>query len=336
MWRSCYPSRTRLRITCVASRWRRLRYFIIHFLPKSVGVPTLHVSKNPPNLECWQTRKTGGAVPFVVVSAAFDLSGAHGQQQCGAVRRLNLAFLVHAQHQGAVGRVEVEADDIANFVDKQRIAAQLEGSAAVGWSERARQMRLMLLWLSPVAWAEWRLAVGFPKCAPARVPPRRHSSGAACPDGVHRAVHRHGEGQNAVATCPRWRAQHALGEPPRCCSGLRRRAARARNASACAVLGRRVHSNNRCRSAEARVRGESGQPRAMRFLLLISDAETTISYHTNIRLRTLDALEVGCKAQGDTPRRSDGIAGEQTTEIEHVKDVVKVLSVDLKPHLHRV
>jgi hypothetical protein len=45
---------------------------------------------------------------------------------------LNLAFLVHAQHQGAVGRVEVEADDIANFVDEQRVAAQLESLAAMG------------------------------------------------------------------------------------------------------------------------------------------------------------------------------------------------------------
>jgi len=34
--------------------------------------------------------QTGGAVPFVVVSAALDLSGAHGQQRCGAVQCLNL------------------------------------------------------------------------------------------------------------------------------------------------------------------------------------------------------------------------------------------------------
>jgi len=38
--------------------------------------------------------QTGGAVPVVVVSAAFDLSGAHGQQQRRAVQRLHLAFLV--------------------------------------------------------------------------------------------------------------------------------------------------------------------------------------------------------------------------------------------------
>ena len=62
----------------------------------------------------------------------------------------------------------------------------------------------------------------------------------------------------------------------------------ARNARACAVLGRRVHSNNCCRSAGTRVRGESGRPRAMQFLLLISDAGRAVTYYTNIRLSTLD------------------------------------------------
>jgi len=66
------------------------------------------------------------------VAAAFDLSGAHGQKRCGAVQRLNLALFVHAQNQGAVGRVEVEADDVADFVDEQRVSAQLKGCAAMG------------------------------------------------------------------------------------------------------------------------------------------------------------------------------------------------------------
>ncbi|HEY6766892.1 MAG TPA: hypothetical protein VI386_19195, partial [Candidatus Sulfotelmatobacter sp.] len=46
-------------------------------------------------------------------------------------------------------------------------------------------------------------------------------------------------------------------------------------------------SNKSCRSAETRVKGESGRPRAMRFLLLISDAGRADTYATNIRLWTL-------------------------------------------------
>jgi hypothetical protein len=62
--------------------------------------------------------QAGGAVAGVVVAVAFDLSGAHGQQRGGAIQSLNLALLVYAQNQGAVGRVEIEANNVADFVDK--------------------------------------------------------------------------------------------------------------------------------------------------------------------------------------------------------------------------
>jgi hypothetical protein len=52
-------------------------------------------------------------------------------------------------------------------------------------------------------------------------------------------------------------------------------------------LGRRVQSNNCCFSEGDRVRGESGRPRAMQFLLLILDAGRAVTYCTNIRLSTL-------------------------------------------------
>ena len=65
---------------------------------------------------------------------------------------------------------------------------------------------------------------------------------------------------------------------------------RARNASAYAVLGRRVPSNNCCLSKGDRDSGESGRPRAMQFLLLISDAGRAVTYCTNIRLSTLELI----------------------------------------------
>jgi hypothetical protein len=43
-------------------------------------------------------------------------------------------------------------------------------------------------------------------------------------------------------------------------------------------------------------------------------------------------LEVGSQAQGDTAGRADGIAREESAEIDDVKNVVKVLSVDLEAH----
>ena len=41
-------------------------------------------------------------------------------------------------------------------------------------------------------------------------------------------------------------------------------------------------------------------------------------------------LEVGGKAQGEASRRPDGVAGKQPAEVDHVENVGKILSVDLK------
>ena len=73
------------------------------------------------------------AVPDVVVGVAFGVAEAHRQRRLGAIERLNLRLLVHAQDHRVVGRVEVQPDDVAHFLDEERIGGQLEG---------LRQMRL--------------------------------------------------------------------------------------------------------------------------------------------------------------------------------------------------
>ncbi len=47
-------------------------------------------------------------------------------------------------------------------------------------------------------------------------------------------------------------------------------------------------------------------------------------------------LEGGGQAHGNASRRPDGIAGEKPTEVDHVKNIVEVLSVDLKAHIHSI
>lgn len=71
-------------------------------------------------------KQRGGAVPLVIVRVPLGLAGAHGQQRLGPVQRLDLRLLVDAEHQGAVGRVEVETDDVSDLLDEQRIGRQLE------------------------------------------------------------------------------------------------------------------------------------------------------------------------------------------------------------------
>jgi len=43
-----------------------------------------------------RSKQAGGAVPRIVVGAAFDLPRSHGQQRSRAVKRLDLALFIHA------------------------------------------------------------------------------------------------------------------------------------------------------------------------------------------------------------------------------------------------
>jgi len=76
-------------------------------------------------------KQRGGAVTFVVVSAAFDLPRSHREQGLRSVQGLYLGLFIHAQHQGSLGRVQVEPHDVPHFLDKQRVARQLESFAAL-------------------------------------------------------------------------------------------------------------------------------------------------------------------------------------------------------------
>ena len=61
------------------------------------------------------------------MGVAFDVTQAHRQRRLGAIERLNLRLLIHAQDHRVVRRVEVQPDDVAHFLDEERIGGQLEG-----------------------------------------------------------------------------------------------------------------------------------------------------------------------------------------------------------------
>ena len=62
----------------------------------------------------------------IVMAAPLDLARSHRQQRLGAVKRLNLRLLVHAQDQGVHGWRQIEADNVAHLFDEERIRRQLE------------------------------------------------------------------------------------------------------------------------------------------------------------------------------------------------------------------
>ena len=67
----------------------------------------------------------------VVVRSALRNTWCQRQDRLCAVQRLYLALLIHAQHHRLDGRVHVQADDVTDFVDKQRITGELERLLAV-------------------------------------------------------------------------------------------------------------------------------------------------------------------------------------------------------------
>jgi hypothetical protein len=62
------------------------------------------------------------SVPLVIVRHGSATPFLQGQAGLGAVQSLNLAFLIHAEHNGLIGRVEIEADDVRQLFEKLRIA----------------------------------------------------------------------------------------------------------------------------------------------------------------------------------------------------------------------
>ena len=93
-----------------------------------------------------------GAVAKVVVSDAFDVAQPHRQHRLGALQRLDLALLVHAQHQGLVGRIEVEAHHVAHFLHEERVGGELEALGCGGAAaRRARSSAPTVLLEMPVS-----------------------------------------------------------------------------------------------------------------------------------------------------------------------------------------
>ena len=81
------------------------------------------------HLKCGE--KGSGPVALVVVSVGPTPALLEGKARLCAVQRLDLALLIHAQHHRLDGRVHVQADDVTDFVDKQRITGELERLLAV-------------------------------------------------------------------------------------------------------------------------------------------------------------------------------------------------------------
>ena len=108
-------------------------------------------------LDVQRCKQRRGAVSPIVVGASFGLAGLHRQQPRRAVKGLNLGLLVDAEHHGMAGRIDIQANDVPDLFDQQRVRRQLEGLAPMGTQPESAPMQLMVMRLSPVGRASDRV-----------------------------------------------------------------------------------------------------------------------------------------------------------------------------------
>ena len=83
--------------------------------------------------------QAGGAVALVVMGAGLGMAGLHRQGRLRPSQRLDLCLLVHRDDHSVVGRVDVEADDVADLQLEPRVAGDLECLHPVGLEAMALQ-----------------------------------------------------------------------------------------------------------------------------------------------------------------------------------------------------
>ena len=72
-----------------------------------VAVTALALCQHPASGHVQGGEQARGAVAHGIVRHPLDVAQPHGQQWRGALQRLDLTILIHAPHDGMIGRVEV-------------------------------------------------------------------------------------------------------------------------------------------------------------------------------------------------------------------------------------
>src|SRR5262245_42805971 len=182
-------------------------------------------------------------VALVVVRPTLGFSGPEGQQRRGAIQRLDLRFLIDAQDHRVIGRIQIQAHDVAHLRNQQGVRRELERLAPVRLQAKG----------APHATNRHMTEAGRFRHlarAPVRRPPRRrlqraHNhvldlrvrdlAGRAGPRFVEQARHTigheprppHDRPATAAATYTRWSATSASVARRSCCRAPRRTRARA-------------------------------------------------------------------------------------------------------------
>jgi len=79
------------------------------------------LADDPPGSDVEGGEQGRDAIPCIVVGVSLDLAGTHWQNWLATIERLDLAFLINAEHHSALGRRDIKPDNVSYFFNKQRI-----------------------------------------------------------------------------------------------------------------------------------------------------------------------------------------------------------------------
>ena len=203
------------------------------------------------------------AVTLVVMAAPLDLTGPHRQHGLAAVERLDLGLLVHTQHDGMLGRRDVEADDIAHLCHEMRVGRELERLRPMRLQTEGAPVRCTLETDSPLSFAmprelQWVASFGRLSRVFTMVASMRASSivrgvpglGSSRRPSRRSCTKRRRHLPTVISTTPSFAATSLFWLP-----SAHARTMRALNARACSVLRRPANALNSARSSSLRIRG---------------------------------------------------------------------------------
>src|SRR5438445_13513205 len=92
-----------------------------------MAMPRHAIANDRPIQHVQRSEQGRRAIAFVVVRLPGRNSRPEGQERLSAVEGLHLTFLVDAEHQGVVGRIQLKSYYVVEFLDETLVAAELEG-----------------------------------------------------------------------------------------------------------------------------------------------------------------------------------------------------------------
>src|SRR5207249_60835 len=67
-----------------------------------------------------------GPMSNVIMGNSFNIAQSHRQQGLRTIQGLNLGLFVNTQHHGFVRRTQIQTDNVADFLDKERVRGELK------------------------------------------------------------------------------------------------------------------------------------------------------------------------------------------------------------------